>query len=239
MSRLAWPPYGDLRLPSGGAGYNGHWQEHAAGYLLGNGYRAYWPSLRRFGSYDNWSPFGKGGINGYAYCRAQPINQADHDGRSGGPLGWLQLVSNVNKLYQDVRDALRPLNSVQHNITAPHFVEISTLSRNRRLATEALQEVAGRLDGTRGQPARSMLYTRASHLLRVQRQEHRRMHYLLTRGFSGTPDQWATFERLIVEQADTFERRLLPLGIAPETATAYLTTPSDVWGWPGIQDRNE
>jgi RHS repeat-associated core domain len=50
------------------------------GYHLGNGYRLYSPSLRRFTSPDSMSPFGQGGINPYAYCEGDPINHTDPTG---------------------------------------------------------------------------------------------------------------------------------------------------------------
>ncbi|VVM63371.1 RHS repeat-associated core domain-containing protein [Pseudomonas fluorescens] len=51
------------------------------GYHLGNGYRLYSPGLRRFTSPDSMSPFGKGGINPYAYCEGDPVNNTDPTGR--------------------------------------------------------------------------------------------------------------------------------------------------------------
>ncbi|WP_156386307.1 RHS repeat-associated core domain-containing protein, partial [Pseudomonas sp. Root562] len=62
-------------------GFNGERPEPVTGhYLLGNGYRAFNPVLMRFNSPDSWSPFGKGGINPYAYCLGDPINRYDQDG---------------------------------------------------------------------------------------------------------------------------------------------------------------
>ncbi|GGZ39097.1 hypothetical protein GCM10010387_36480 [Streptomyces inusitatus] len=49
-------------------------------YLLGNGYRAYSPTLSRFHSPDAASPFGAGGLNAYAYCSGDPVNYVDPAG---------------------------------------------------------------------------------------------------------------------------------------------------------------
>lgn len=49
-------------------------------YLLGNGYRGFNPTIKRFTAYDNLSPFGLGGTNGYIYCCGNPINNADPSG---------------------------------------------------------------------------------------------------------------------------------------------------------------
>lgn len=51
-------------------------------YLLGNGVRTYNPHLMRFCASDEFSPFGRGGINSYAYCGSDPINRTDPSGRT-------------------------------------------------------------------------------------------------------------------------------------------------------------
>jgi RHS repeat-associated protein len=83
----AWSPFGagaTLLLP----GFNGERQDPLSGVThLGNGYRAYSPVLRRFTCPDSESPFGIGGINPYAYCESDPINQTDPSGH--GPITWL------------------------------------------------------------------------------------------------------------------------------------------------------
>lgn len=52
------------------------------GYMLGQGYRIYCPTLMRFRSEDNCSPFGRGGVNAYAYCTGDPVNRTDPDGHA-------------------------------------------------------------------------------------------------------------------------------------------------------------
>ena len=69
-------------------GFNGERADPLTGVThLGNGYRAYSPALQRFTAPDSESPFGVGGINPYAYCSNDPVNQSDPSGH--GPLMWL------------------------------------------------------------------------------------------------------------------------------------------------------
>jgi RHS repeat-associated protein len=81
---LAYTPYGH-RAPEGGLlsllGFNGERPDPVTGhYLLGNGYRAFNPVLMRFNRPDSLSPFGKGGLNAYAYCSGDPVNRSDPTG---------------------------------------------------------------------------------------------------------------------------------------------------------------
>ncbi|WP_130931164.1 RHS repeat-associated core domain-containing protein [Pseudomonas sp. Sample_24] len=83
-SSITYTPYGH-RLTGDGLlsllGFNGARPEPITGhYLLGNGYRAFNPILMRFNSPDSLSPFGRGGLNSYAYCSGDPINRYDESG---------------------------------------------------------------------------------------------------------------------------------------------------------------
>ncbi|ECE0486495.1 RHS repeat-associated core domain-containing protein [Salmonella enterica subsp. enterica] len=89
---LSWSPCGATAPRSGSTlslpGFNGERQDPSSGVShLGNGYRTYSPALRRFTCPDSESPFGVGGINAYAYCNADPVNQTDPSGH--GPVTWL------------------------------------------------------------------------------------------------------------------------------------------------------
>ncbi|MFM9484650.1 MULTISPECIES: RHS repeat-associated core domain-containing protein [Pseudomonas] len=83
--RQVYAPYGHRRLESGPGsllGFTGEAVDPATGhYLLGNGHRAFNPVLMRFNSPDGLSPFGRGGLNPYAYCLGDPVNFSDPTGR--------------------------------------------------------------------------------------------------------------------------------------------------------------
>jgi RHS repeat-associated protein len=82
---FAYSPYGlqsGLRRSETRLGFNGQFKEGATGwYHLGNGHRVYNPGLMRFYSPDRLSPFGRGGVNAYAYCQGDPVNYTDPTGQ--------------------------------------------------------------------------------------------------------------------------------------------------------------
>lgn len=81
---VAYTPYGLRPAPEGSSitGFTGQLREVELGwYLLGNGHRVFCPSLMRFLSADVLSPFGRGGVNCYAYCLGDPVNKHDRGGR--------------------------------------------------------------------------------------------------------------------------------------------------------------
>lgn len=80
---IAYSPYGysDEHVMKSLLAFNGHRCDPVSMlYPLGNGYRLFSPFLMRFCSQDTMSPFGRGGLNPYAYCMADPVNNTDPSG---------------------------------------------------------------------------------------------------------------------------------------------------------------
>ena len=81
---LSYSPYGwgGSRPESSMLKFNGEMRDNLSdGYHLGKGKRLYLPTIMRFTSPDDFSPFLRGGINCYAYCLGDPVNYMDTTGR--------------------------------------------------------------------------------------------------------------------------------------------------------------
>lgn len=92
-----YSPYGFIRtdLATTLLAFSGQRREVITGsYLLGNGYRNYHPGLMRFTQPDAFSPFGKGGLNGYGYCLGDPVNRVDLNGRWPSVPTWMKKPFN-------------------------------------------------------------------------------------------------------------------------------------------------
>ncbi|MEG0242787.1 MAG: RHS repeat-associated core domain-containing protein [Pseudomonas sp.] len=108
-------------LPSGSAamGFNGEYiLENMHLYLLGQGHRGFSTEIGRFIAPDNAeSPFGRGGVNSFAYCLNDPINRKDETGMWSifKPRTWLR--SNQTKIDQRL-DSIKTINSTLKTQTA-------------------------------------------------------------------------------------------------------------------------
>ncbi|WP_131108978.1 RHS repeat-associated core domain-containing protein [Pseudomonas sp. Sample_10] len=140
---IAYSPYG-YRPPENGLlsllGFNGERPDPVTGhYHLGNGYRQFNPVLMRFNSPDSWSPFGKGGLNAYAYCGADPVNQRDPSGH--------KFMSRIFGTMEKIKKA--PL----HKHTKDFLIEQKKILGG----TEKIKETAA----TENMPSEQLLLTRA------------------------------------------------------------------------------
>lgn len=139
----AYAPYGHHRAESGLSSllsFNGERADPITGhYLLGNGYRAFNPVLMRFNSPDSWSPFGRGGLNAYAYCGGDPVNQTDPAGHAP-----IIVVNRWSELLTACRG--KPVTQLGHVVANSKTVDAigtsqSTIS-NRFIAVNRNQEIA-------------------------------------------------------------------------------------------------
>jgi len=118
-------------------GYNGEREDCRSGtYLLGNGYRAYSPALRRFLSPDDWSPFGAGGRNAYSYCSGNPVMGLDPSGHAD--------LSQLRKVSQKLLEQSRRVGAQQaQRQTAEQRVEALRARLHQRQQTQAATPAQG------------------------------------------------------------------------------------------------
>ncbi|WP_095079143.1 RHS repeat-associated core domain-containing protein [Pseudomonas sp. Irchel s3h17] len=142
---IAYSPYGHHPADSGllsVLGFHGERRDPVTGhYVLGNGYRAFNPVLMRFNCPDSWSPFGKGGLNAYAYCFADPVNLDDRDGHGPGFIAkWLA------KLGIEPRGSLMARSQSQMQLLNRSE---STLSRTSSVSRDSIVSIAKETAETR------------------------------------------------------------------------------------------
>lgn len=141
---MAYTAYGHRPAESGITcllGFNGEPPDPLTGhYLLGNGYRAFNPVLMRFNSPDSLSPFGEGGLNGYAYCVGDPVNRVDPTGH---------FASRLFQFIDDLSRALKTPTSIGANANSTYF---------NRLVTTAVQSLvpSKTVAGTMSAPRRHL-----------------------------------------------------------------------------------
>lgn len=110
-------------------------------YLLGNGFRAYSPTLMRFFSSDAYSPFESGGVNAYAYCSGDPINFSDSSGQAR------HRIAHVPKAKKVEPSQGRPGGNVQ-----PPTIQQDRLPARNEQPTPRLDPAGPRRRGTETNP---------------------------------------------------------------------------------------
>lgn len=123
-------------------GYNAQLHTPPLGQqMLGNGHRVYSPALMRFQSPDRLSPFGRGGVNAYAYCGGDPINRIDPSGRffhwialGIGAAGLTVFTGSVAALSREDKSTSRILMMVGVGLTvaAAALLPASTFTALRK-----------------------------------------------------------------------------------------------------------
>ena len=118
---MTYSPYGYLHAIHSNAllAYNGYeYDPITQGYLLGNGYRLFNSCLMRFCCQDSMSPFGRGGLNAYAYCIGDPVNNTDANGHfripflKRSPISKLSHYTTKKQLLADKEIKIK--NKISH-----------------------------------------------------------------------------------------------------------------------------
>lgn len=213
---LRYSPYGVQSGPSPAGsllGFNGERRDPFTGhYLLGNGYRAFNPVIRRFNAPDSQSPFGNGGVNAYAYCAGDPINRCDPSGHFFTALmqrlasaidHWagvadsgvrLQKISNVQRLgknmykFDDMTKAGRRLNIDAHGAVLANRGVFAADGKTRLLSASDLVDLidSAGIDRKRYVSARLLICNSADEVNKsVFAQNFANISNLTTKGFHG------------------------------------------------------
>ena len=121
------PVYGAYGQSTAGAsrlGYAGALREQDTGWYFLGDYRIYNPVLMRFHSRDSLSPFGEGGLNGYAYCAGDPVNRIDPSGHSW--LDWLLPAAGLALALVGTVASLGALAAPAAALTASYVTAVTT-----------------------------------------------------------------------------------------------------------------
>ncbi|WP_122585503.1 RHS repeat-associated core domain-containing protein [Pseudomonas viridiflava] len=145
---LVYSPYGHRLQGDSVSGFNGERADPVTGhYPLGNGYRAFNPVLMCFNQPDTLSPFGRGGLNAYAYCLGDPVNRIDPSGRSPA---IFSLAHFPDEILEQVFKHLQGKDLVNMSRTSSRMAGVASGLPIPTVDTEsllALQTIKGELSG--------------------------------------------------------------------------------------------
>lgn len=156
---MAYSPYGYLATDRLEAllGFTGQRYDRVTqGNPLGAGRRFHSPGLMRLRTEDPSSPFGKGGLNSYAYCGGDPINRDDPTGES------FRLVQRVFKTFRtaSVKFATYGVHGFVGNGASRKKAGLNNIASNDTTATANSSLLAG--TGPASKPTGSTVLTIAT-----------------------------------------------------------------------------
>ncbi|QXI39435.1 RHS repeat-associated core domain-containing protein [Pseudomonas xantholysinigenes] len=129
-------------------GYAGERREPLTGWYMAAGYRPYDPLLMVFLAPDSESPFGRGGINAYAYCAGDPVNRIDPDGHSwqtwllagaGIAVGAIATIASLGTASAALSVVLAGSAMTASGMLAVTTAALNTVSLSTGVAAMALQ----------------------------------------------------------------------------------------------------
>jgi len=116
-------------------------------YALGRGYRFFSPSLMRFQTPDAHSPFGKGGLNSYAFCLGDPVNYSDPTGQWGERItGFLKRLGRDRRPPHTIPEArldfIKAQEAFREELDNRYFVALEERLRKADVAHEFMMKNA-------------------------------------------------------------------------------------------------
>lgn len=111
-------------------GFTGERREPLTGWYVPGGHRPYDPVLMCFLAPDSDSPFGRGGLNPYAYCAGDPINRVDPDGHSwvNYAIAGIGIALSAIALIPGLQAALPAAGALFSSTAALSSAQIATLA---------------------------------------------------------------------------------------------------------------
>lgn len=110
-------------------GFAGERRDEFTGWYIPGGYRPYDPLLMCFLAPDDESPFGRGGLNPYAYCGGDPVNRVDPDGHS-----WTSYVLAGIGIAIGISAMISTFGAAAPSVAALFTVGLSSLSLGGAMA---------------------------------------------------------------------------------------------------------
>ncbi|NBA83325.1 RHS repeat-associated core domain-containing protein [Pseudomonas putida] len=212
--------------------FNGEYLDKLTGlYSLGNGHRAYSPTVMRFYSPDLQSPFLQGGVNCYCYCSGDPMNFTDPTGQLRKPLKRLNANRPPTHSGNPTGVTLEIFERNAENTSqlAQRFNRLRyDASRKYRRFRRAMQE------SITAAKASTTDASVTQHLQAAKQNSQQATHYkTLMEQHSASEQSALNALRRIAAESQEFWRdakeNIAPLPASAETAQADIRLPGPTW----------